>query len=277
VDRTQTLLPIGRFSRLCGLTVKALRHYDDIGLLHPARVDETTGYRYYSRAQLADAGAIARLRALDVALEECRRILIEADPEVVRERLREHAARLEARLGETQRSLDELRRLVDDPERLRAAAVRLEKVEFKEVAEQPTLAIRSRTTPEDFDAQISRSINSVADYMSALGAKRAGPPFTITSDPEEDGAFDVVIGWPTAERLPARVPVESLVLPGETVAWAVYRGPYSHLRDAYRALYEWIDEQGYEVDSDPREIYYTDPDEVPDPVDYVTGIVWPVR
>ena len=46
---------------------------------------------------------------------------------------------------------------------------------------------------------------------------------------------------------------------------------------AYRALYEWIVEQGHEIASDPREIYYTDPDEVPDPTEYVTGIIWPIR
>src|SRR5919198_348901 len=84
MERTETLLPIGRFSRLCGLTVKALRHYDDIHLLRPARVDESTGYRYYSVEQLAEAGAIARLRELDVPLEECRTILAERDPEAAR-------------------------------------------------------------------------------------------------------------------------------------------------------------------------------------------------
>lgn len=53
MERTSTLVPIGRFSRLCGLTVKALRHYDEIGLLKPARVDGSTGYRYYSPSNYA--------------------------------------------------------------------------------------------------------------------------------------------------------------------------------------------------------------------------------
>jgi DNA-binding transcriptional MerR regulator/predicted transcriptional regulator YdeE len=277
MERTETLLPIGRFSRLCGLTVKALRHYDDIHLLRPARVDESTGYRYYSVEQLAEAGAIARLRELDVPLEECRTILAERDPEAVRVHLRAHGARLEARVGDAERSLEALQRLLADPESLRAAGVPLEKVEVKAVAEQPILAISSRTTPEDLDAEISRSINGVASYMSELGAKRAGPPFTISSDPDAEGVIEVVIGWPTSERLPERRPIESRVLPSGKVAWAVYRGSYTELSRAYRALYEWIDEQGHEVSGDPREVYYTDPDEVPDPADYVTGIVWPVR
>lgn len=46
VLETGELLSIGRFARISGLTVKALRHYDDVGLLRPARVDDATGYRY---------------------------------------------------------------------------------------------------------------------------------------------------------------------------------------------------------------------------------------
>src|SRR5919108_2313114 len=104
--------------------------------------------------------------------------------------------------------------------------------------------------------------------MSELGARRAGPPFTVSSDPDAEGAFDVVIGWPSPHPLPERSPVESLALPAGRAAWAVYRGSYAQLPAAYRALYEWIEQHGYEVAGDPREIYYTDPDEVPDPADY---------
>jgi DNA-binding transcriptional MerR regulator len=42
---TQQLLPIGRFARLCRLSIKQLRHYDELGLLRPARIDPSSGYR----------------------------------------------------------------------------------------------------------------------------------------------------------------------------------------------------------------------------------------
>jgi DNA-binding transcriptional MerR regulator len=44
---TEGLQPIGRFARAIGLTIKAFRHYSEIGLLRPARVDEWTGYGYH--------------------------------------------------------------------------------------------------------------------------------------------------------------------------------------------------------------------------------------
>src|ERR1043165_6350631 len=64
----EELLTIGRFARLCRLSVKQLRHYDELGLLTPARVDPHSGYRLYARAQARDALTIALLRDADVPL-----------------------------------------------------------------------------------------------------------------------------------------------------------------------------------------------------------------
>src|ERR1043166_5233461 len=72
------MLSIGRFADASGLTVKALRHYDEIGLLVPARVDPDNGYRYYDAAQVEDAVTIRRLRALELPLDEIG-ALLEAD------------------------------------------------------------------------------------------------------------------------------------------------------------------------------------------------------
>jgi DNA-binding transcriptional MerR regulator len=69
------LMTIGRFSRLSGLSIHALRHYDDLDLLRPADVDESTGYRRYRLGQVASARLIADLRWLEVPLEDVRVIV----------------------------------------------------------------------------------------------------------------------------------------------------------------------------------------------------------
>jgi len=271
---TDTLLSIGRFSRLSGLSVKALRHYDTIGLLRPARVDEDTGYRHYALQQLAEAGAIARLRAIDVPLEKCKEIL--ADPGSAERRLAEHRARLEERAGELKGQLALLDSILTGRTDLSGAAP-LEKVDLRELGEQPVLTMRSQVREDDLDRAIGRAINGVAAYLRELGEESAGPPFNVRGDVDENGVSEVEIGWPTARALPGRAPVESRVLPPGRAAWAIFRGPYEELPGAYRAVYEWVLEQGHEPVGSPREIYYSDPDETDDPADYVTGIVWPVR
>ena len=68
------LLTIGAFARASGLTAKALRLYDDTGLLPPAAVDPETGYRWYEPAQLERARLIARLRRIGMPLAEIREV-----------------------------------------------------------------------------------------------------------------------------------------------------------------------------------------------------------
>ena len=97
------LLSIGRFARLSGLSVGALRHYDETGLLAPAEVDRFTGYRRYRRDQLDTARAIGRLRDLEVPLETIRAVLATDDPGERQRLLGEQRARVEARIYRLQR------------------------------------------------------------------------------------------------------------------------------------------------------------------------------
>src|SRR3954453_7625743 len=91
------LLTIGRFARLTGLSVAALRHYDDLDLIRPARTDPFTSYRLYRRDQLETARTIVRLRDLEAPLETIRDYLATDDPVARRALLADHRARIEAR------------------------------------------------------------------------------------------------------------------------------------------------------------------------------------
>ncbi|HVM58209.1 MAG TPA: helix-turn-helix domain-containing protein [Gaiellaceae bacterium] len=112
----EQLLPIGRFSRLTGLTVKALRHYDELGLLRPAAVDEETGYRYYAPGQVAVAEAIASLRRLELPLDDVATLLGSDDPAAVRRVLVDHQRRTAMRAAELNVILQRLQPLIDGKE-----------------------------------------------------------------------------------------------------------------------------------------------------------------
>ena len=88
-------MSIGEFSRRSRLSAKALRLYDGLGLLPPARVDEDSGYRFYELGQLKQARLIAALRQLQVPLAEIKTI-VALEPVQAADRVREFWAAADA-------------------------------------------------------------------------------------------------------------------------------------------------------------------------------------
>lgn len=86
---------IGEFARRSRLSVKALRLYDELGVLVPARVDRQSGYRYYELDQLSDARLISMMRQLDLPLATIKELLA-CDPGNAAERISLHWRGIEA-------------------------------------------------------------------------------------------------------------------------------------------------------------------------------------
>ncbi|WP_305785307.1 MerR family transcriptional regulator [Symbioplanes lichenis] len=104
---------IGEVARASGLGVSALRFYDRAGVLVPAEVDAATGYRRYSEAQIRAARLVAGLRRVGMPVAGIARAVAALDrPEVVRELLDAHLARLEDGLADARRELARLHRLL---------------------------------------------------------------------------------------------------------------------------------------------------------------------
>lgn len=91
------LMTIGQFANLSGLSIHALRHYDDVGLLAPARIDPASGYRRYRRDQLGRARLIRALRWTDLPIEEIRQVIDDGESQRARDIFAAHRRRLERR------------------------------------------------------------------------------------------------------------------------------------------------------------------------------------
>jgi DNA-binding transcriptional MerR regulator/predicted enzyme related to lactoylglutathione lyase len=104
------LLGIGAFALASGLSIHALRHYDEVGLLRPAFVDPVTGFRRYRPEQLQRARLICAVRRVDLPIDAVREVLEDSDGEVVRTVLRRHREQLVDRAV----VLSSLVRVVDD-------------------------------------------------------------------------------------------------------------------------------------------------------------------
>jgi DNA polymerase III subunit beta len=108
------LLTIGAFARVVGLSPSALRHYDECGLLHPAEVDEATGYRYYTPEMERRARLVVRMRDAGMPIDRMRRVL-DGTPEAARnalrafqEEVRERTARATSNVAGVLSAIDEM-------------------------------------------------------------------------------------------------------------------------------------------------------------------------
>src|SRR4029077_8638141 len=133
------LVPIGDFSRMTHLSVKALRFYHDQGLLEPARIDPSSGYRFYDTGQVPIAQVIRRFRDLDMPLDQVRTVRTAPDVETRTKEIIAHLNAMETKLAELQMSVSSPRALLEGP------AVRPE-VEFLSIPATRALAIRGTVT-----------------------------------------------------------------------------------------------------------------------------------
>ena len=267
------LLPIGRFARACRLSVKALRHYDELGLLRPARVDDS-GYRYYARSQARDAIAISLLRSLDVPLAAVKEILAANEAGALASRLGAERVRIERDLARSKRALFCVERVIREGRLLPYdVAVRHEPA-------RTLVGVEATTAPE---LHVEAGYELLARLQGALGALGLPPASRVVCLLPEPPDADVMVlqmctvardDVPAARGRPAGV--EVFRLPAGPFAYVAHRGPYEELGLAHHALVAWVEERGHEPAWPMRETYLNDPAAVA-AADVLTQVGVPLR
>ncbi|WP_090931418.1 MerR family transcriptional regulator [Nonomuraea jiangxiensis] len=244
----EDLLPIGQFARLSRLSVKQLRHYDELGLLVPAHVDAHSGYRYYRRAQARQALSIGLLRTLDVPLP------------VIAEVLSGTAGALDGVRAGLEAELERRRRTLAALERVMADGL-------------PAVPVRVVTEPARTVAMTGESAAGLADVARATSAAiarllhalpPAGPPQLIGLFPVDmDDTFEVRAALVTDRDGPAepwqRAGLDLAVLPGGAFACVTHVGPYDQISLTTHAVLAWCAERGHPLVGPIREVYVSDP------------------
>lgn len=252
---------IGDFSRLSLVSVKALRYYDELGLLKPARVDEFTGYRYYSASQLTRLNRILALKDLGLSLEQIALLLDqEPTPDQIRGMLRLKQVELRQRVIEGQARLARieswLHAFEQEDTMLSDYAVVLKHVAPLRVAQIRGVA----PSMEQIGPTLDGLFDQVMEYLSHQGVTSGAPPTTVYYDAEMRET-DITIGAciPFAGHLNdsendgEQVHVSELPAV-ETMASVIHHGSFSTLAQAYHALFQWIEANGYQVSGPIREL-----------------------
>lgn len=262
------LVPIGRFSTMTRLSVKALRHYADIGLLVPAEVDGSSGYRYYRLVQANRAEAIRLLRSVDMSLDDIADVLDETEPENARKLLIAHRQHLLERLADQERMLSYLERLIEQEDILMPYDVTA-----KQVPDTHIVATKRRVTLDDVGEAIGQGFGAVA---AAAGGPPAGAPFVVFHDViDENTDGTVEMCFPVVGPMDLAGEVYATTLAATMVATTMHKGPYQEVSPAYHSITAWVTEHGHEFTGPPREIYLNDPTTV-EPADYLTEVQWPI-
>jgi effector-binding domain-containing protein len=267
------LLPIGRFSKATRLSVKALRNYDELGLLRPAFVDPSSGYRYYRPAQANQAEAIRVLRSVDMPLEEIAAVLAAGGGEAAAGHLRRHRERLEARLAEHRRMLGFLQRLLDKED------VMPYEVTVKKLPAQPVAATRTTTDLRHIATAISGGVHTLLDELGRRGIEPAGPLQVVYHADQvldEESSAPIEVCFPVAAPFEGAGEVYGTELAGGPAAVTVHRGPYAEIGPAYHTVSGWVADHGHELAGGPREVYLNVPGQVEE-ADLLTEVQWPIR
>ena len=248
------MFKIGEFSRLSRVSVRMLRHYDQLGLLTPSGTDPFTGYRYYSAEQLPRLNRIIALRDLGFSLEQIagmleddlstdqllgmlklKRAEVEEQMKLEEERL----ARLEVRL----------RQMRESPGHGKYDVI-LRDVESELVATYREVAAD--------DDRIQQMFDLVEVYVAQYeGARADKPPFTIYYDDEyRDKEVDAEVAVPLRYAIQENELIRVRQLPRlSSLACVVHVGEYSDVYQAYNALLAWIEANEYRMTGPIREVY----------------------
>lgn len=250
------MFKIGDFSRLSLVSVKALRYYDELGLLKPARVDEFTGYRYYSASQLTRLNRILAMKDMGLSLEQIALLLDkEPSPDQIRGMLRLKQVELRQQLAEGQARLARIEAWLQAFEQealMPVYDVVLKKVEPLKVAQVRGVA----PSMEQLGPTLDRLFDQVLSSITQQGATSTWPATTLYYDAEmRESDLNVGACMPFEGTLKDGEQVQVTELPAvETMASVVHRGSFSTLHQAYNAIFRWIEANGYHIDGPNREL-----------------------
>jgi DNA-binding transcriptional MerR regulator len=264
------LLPIGDFSRMTHLSVKALRHYHEVGLLEPAEIDRSSGYRFYEADQVPIAQVIRRFRDLGMPVDQVKSVLDAPDIATRNEVIVAHLERMEDQLEQTKATVASLRAVLEAP--LAPAPVK-----YRSIRPTLTLAIRERVAMADMVNWWMGAFQELRKALEESGAERAGPDGCLYPSELfelEEGEMVAYVPVTTPMESSGRVRVEEL--PPVELAVMLHPGSYDELDQTYGALGTYVAEQAIGVEGPIREIYLVGPLDTVEEGAWRTELGWPV-
>lgn len=263
-------LPIGDFSRMTHLSVKALRHYHDVGLLDPVEVDPSSGYRFYEPSQVPLAQVIRRFRDLDMPLEEVKAVLRAPDVAARNAVIVAHLDRMESQLESTQSTVASLRSLLERPPTPIA-------VEYRSIPAIRAVAITETVSEADIEEWWVGAFQELRSVLASAGIAPAGPAGALYANELFELELGEVVAFvPVSGSIDLSGRVSEFEVPAAELAVSLHEGAFGDLDQTYGALGNYVAERELGVEGPIREYYLVTPFDTEDESEHRTEVAWPV-
>ena len=247
------MLKIGDFSKLSRVSIKALRLYDRLGLLKPAKVDRFNGYRYYLAEQITQLNRILDLKHLGFSLEQISQLIEQKiTPIQIEGMLRLKQAEIKQSLAIEKLRLDRLEtrlKQLQQEKNMSDYQVILKKID-------PIRVISVREILSNYQ-EVGKLFEYLTNYLFSQGIKKYDCCAAIWHDREyKENDVDGEAILSVEEPITGNDKIEVYNLPGyETMACVVHKGSYQTLNIAYQAILDWIERESYQILDSNREVY----------------------
>jgi len=267
-------LKIGEFSRLCRVTVRTLRHYEEIALLTPELIDRSTGYRYYAIGQLQKMQNILSMKEMGYSLEEIKDLWGED----------EHIPTTESLENKIKICESELKRLQERQKMLKAMLTsrkKIKKMEKITIESLPAIIVAShRTVIHSYSDLGLLCYEVIGPEMARLGCECPEPGYCYTIEHGGYKPQDIDIEY--CEKVTRKgtdsdiIKFKEIPAVPTAVCMKVY-GSYDKLYKSYLDLFAWIEKEGYKIIDAPRANYIDGIWNQEDPNKWLTIIQVPVE
>lgn len=260
MNQPKDLLSIGMFANMTRLSIKALRLYDQLGILVPLHVDPQSGYRYYGASQLSSARRIRNMRDMDMPLATIRQVLaaLDASPAEAETLVQAYVSMRERQIEQVRAQVQTFIRMIQQETNPMAFEVNV-----KQIPTQQVVSLTRHTKIDKIDATILQSVSALRALLQKQNATAKDAPFGIfhgTIDEQEDGPIEVCI--PADGNLTEEGDVRIKQLAGGEAACVMTVGTetdFPAIMGAYDAAADWIQKNGYQTIEPPREIWHSGP------------------
>ncbi|PKM73209.1 MAG: MerR family transcriptional regulator [Firmicutes bacterium HGW-Firmicutes-16] len=270
------MLKIGDFSKLSRISIRMLRHYNEIGLLTPACTDNFTSYRYYSEDQLPVAGRINALKDMGFGLSTIDEILRSYDkPQAIAKFLAIKQTEIQTEVVEANRRLLLLETAI---ERLRKDDNAMNyNVSLKILPERYVASVRKVIPAYDHEYILWNILMSETAHMKLQPADNSCGLAIFHDEGYKESDVDVEIQISVKGSYADTENVVFKTIPVVEIASVTYKGSYEQLNAVNQSVATWVKDNGYVFDSAMFCIYHVSPAQTQNLDELVTEVCYPVK